>query len=245
MTFRLLPKVSTFALSSATAVSAAMLASTLYEDTTRCQTADKKFRIEVHLMDKIQQKSYLETAKEGIPSTLRILAIDLPELRKEAFSGDCQLDHQHIYPDDLAPPKVVDVLGRKEESDGKHNKLRIAQKALVKSLVQCRSSQSQQKIGVEILEASVADLNRFKLRKKIQVGNFKYDPGKYYSPTNVRANDEGDEEIEEVDQAEILLDTAAFEDEIEAPWNQYAWIEELRLRVRTLTDFFQNWITYS
>ena len=148
------------------------------------------------------------------------------------------VDHQHIYPDDLAPPKVVDVLGRKEESDGKHNKLRIAQKALVKSLVQCRNSQSQQKIGVEILEASVADLNRFKLRKKIQVGNFKYDPGKYYSPTNVRANDEGDEEIEEVDQAEILLDTAAFEDEIEAPWNQYAWIEELRLRVRTLTDFF-------
>lgn len=44
-------------------------------------------------------------------------------------------------------------------------------------------------------------------------------------------DDDDDTEIAEVDQAEIMLDKATFEDEIEAPWNQYAWAEEMRLRV--------------
>ena len=110
MTTRLLRYNSALALSSATAVSAVMLGSTLYNNTTRCQTADKdgKFKVEVHLMDKIQQKSYLETAKEGIPSTLRILAIDLPELRTEAFAGECHLSHDKIFVDDIAPRKVIE-----------------------------------------------------------------------------------------------------------------------------------------
>jgi hypothetical protein len=217
-----------------------MLASTLYATTGCDQKEEKgqKFRIEVHLMDKIQQKSYLETAKDGIPSTLRILAIDLPELRKEAFAGECYLAHGKIFADDIAPAKVIEVPGRDEPSNDKKGKieskekLRIAQKALVKSLVQCRSPQSQQRIGVEVLEASVADLNRFRLRKTHQVGNFKYDPGKYYgSNKGIPKPKDADEEIEEVDQAEMFLNTAAYEDEIEAPWNQYSWIEEMRLRV--------------
>eukprot|EP00980_Cylindrotheca_fusiformis_P014406 scaffold3840_cov129-Cylindrotheca_fusiformis.AAC.2 len=186
-------------------------------------------------MDKIQQKSYLETAKDGIPSTLRILAIDLPDLRKKAFKGECRLSHDKVFADDIAPAKVIEVPVRDDGLNDKNGKkeskekLRIAQKALVKSLIQCRGAQSQQKIGVEVLEASVADLNRFKLRKTHQVGSFKYDPGKYYG--SKKGDRDSDEEIEEVDQAEILLDTAAYEDEIEAPWNQYSWIEEMRLRV--------------
>jgi hypothetical protein len=105
--------------------------------------------------------------------------------------------------------------------------------------VHCRSPQSQQRVGVELLEASVADLNRFKLRKTHQLGNFKYDPGKYYgsSKNDQKAKEvsTGDDEIDEADQDEILLNTRAYEDELEAPWNQYSWIEEMRLRVRLLT----------
>ena len=124
---------------------------------------------------------------------------------------------------------------------GREKKLKIVQKALVKSLVQCRSPQSQQKVGVEILEASVADLNRYKLRKTHQLGNFKYDPGKYYGSSKndqnpAKLNSSSDEEIEEVDETEIPLNTA-FDVESEAPWNQYSWIEEMRLRVRVLCDF--------
>lgn len=105
-------------------------------------------------------------------------------------------------------------------------------------MVQCRSSQSQHRVGVELLEASVADLNKYKLRKTHQFGSFKYDPGKYY------ASEKKEDTVQEVpnveEQAssnkegiieEVPLDKASFEDESEAPWNQYAWAEELRLRV--------------
>lgn len=231
----------TYARSSAASVvvAAAMVASTMYSSSEQKEDKDRKFRIEVHLMDKIQQKSYLETAKDGIPSTLRILAIDLPDIRKEAFAGECYLSHDKVFADDIAPAKVIEVPGRGvEESNDKQakketkEKLRIAQKALVKSLIQCKSPQSQQRIGVEVLEASVADLNPYRLRKTHQVGNFKYDPGKYYaSNKGDQKPKDTDEEIEEADQAEFMLDTAAYEDEIEAPWNQYSWIEEMRLRV--------------
>ncbi|KAL3941330.1 MAG: hypothetical protein SGBAC_004304 [Bacillariaceae sp.] len=218
--------------------SAGVLYSTLYS-TTGCEELaekDKNFRIEVHLMDKIQQKSYLETAKDGIPSTLRIMAIDLPTLRKNAFVGDCRLSHDKIFVDDVAPPTSLEVETRdeaKKAKDGKKpstEKLRITQKALVKSFVQCRSAQSQQRVGVEIMEASVADLNRFRLRKTHQVGSFKYDPGKYYGDNKNDDPKDIDDEKEEVDQTELLLDLASYEDELEASWNQYSWIEEMRLR---------------
>ncbi|CAJ1961597.1 unnamed protein product [Cylindrotheca closterium] len=224
--------------------SAGVLYSALYT-TTGCEERaekDKNFRIEVHLMDKIQQKSYLETAKEGIPSTLRIMAIDLPTLRKDAFVGECRLAHDKIFVDDVAPPKAIQVETRdeaKKAKDGKKpstEKLRIAQKALVKSLVQCRSAQSQQKAGVEIMEASVAGLNRFRLRKTHEVGSFKYDPGKYFVENNKDRRKDMDEEIEEADPAE-LLDFSSYEDELEAPWNQYSWIEEMRLRISGQVPF--------
>jgi hypothetical protein len=136
---------------SAAAATSAMIASTLFYTETQCQKHqqqqpddDTSFRVEVHLMDNIQQKTYLQTAKEGIPSTLRILAIDLPEMRTKAFSGDCHLSHDKIFADEIAPPKNIQVGENKEADDDhdkrkekkrkkeKHPKLKIAQKAVVK-----------------------------------------------------------------------------------------------------------------
>jgi hypothetical protein len=137
---------------SAAAATSAMIASTLFYNETQCQKHhhqqqpedDTSFRVEVHLMDNIQQKTYLQTAKEWIPSTLRILAIDLPEMRTKAFSGDCHLSHDKIFADEIAPPKNIQVGENKEADDDhdkrkekkrkkeKHPKLKIEQKALVK-----------------------------------------------------------------------------------------------------------------
>lgn len=119
-----------------------------------------------------------------------------------------------------------------------------------KSLVQCRSSQSQQRVGVELLEASIADLNKYKLRKTQQFGSFKYDPGKYYTASsddnNKKENGDNNGDSNTMPPAtnessssviveeQVPLDKASFEDELEAPWNQYAWAEEMRLRVRQL-----------
>jgi hypothetical protein len=121
---------SSIALSAASAT--ALVATTLY-NTTRCQKAeDDSFQVEVHLMDKIQQKTYLQSAKDGIPSTLRILAIDLPEMRKGAFSGDCHLSHDKVFVDEIAPPKIIQVGEKEAGKKEKQPKLLIAQKALVK-----------------------------------------------------------------------------------------------------------------
>jgi hypothetical protein len=88
-------------------------------------------------MDKIQQKSYLQSAKDGIPSKLRILAVDLPQLRTDAFSGVCRLSHDQIFTDEVAPPKLIAV----EDKDDPASKLKkkqqklkvsVSQKALVK-----------------------------------------------------------------------------------------------------------------
>ena len=50
---------------------------------------------------------------------------------------------------------------------------------------------------------------------------------------NVLVDDDEMDEATEVDDADnLLLENATHEYESEAPWNQYAWIEELRLRVR-------------
>jgi hypothetical protein len=88
---------------------------------------------------------------------------------------------------------------------------------------------------VELLEASVADMNRFRLRKTHTFGKYKYDPGKYYESKRKEEAEEqpsNHEEIVESDHEDVVrLDKKIYEDEMEAPWNQYAWAEELRLRV--------------
>jgi hypothetical protein len=248
---------------SSAAVIAAALTTTAgaawYKNTTRCESirnpqrrksqkgkddafdedSNQSFRIESHLMDRIQQKQYLSDAKDGIPSTFRVLAIDVPEMRTEAFTGTCVISHSKVFLDDVAPAKAIDVV---LDDKGKNNerKLKIAQKSLIKSIVHCSSPQSQQHIGVELLEASVSNLNRFKVRRKQSFGNYTYDPGKYYDADskNVNENDNNndDDEMDEIDEGQIPLDKER-SDEIEAPWNQYAWMEELRLRINGHIEF--------
>jgi hypothetical protein len=153
---------STRALSAAAAASAAVVvatatatATTWYPttSTTGCQEQQQQqpeddFRIEVHLMDKIQQKHYLQSASKdaaGIPSKLRILAVDLPELRTDAFSGVCRLSHDKIFLDEVAPPKVIAMAvqdkdeghpnnskEQKKKQQQQQQKLKVAQKTLVK-----------------------------------------------------------------------------------------------------------------
>jgi len=244
--------------------SAAVIAATLtttagaawYKNTTRCESigsprrrksqkgkddasdedSEQSFRIESHLMDRIQQKQYLSDAKDGIPSTFRVLAIDVPEMRTEAFTGKCVISHDKVFLDDVAPPKMIDgVLVDGDKEKNKEHKLKIAQKSLIKSIVHCSSPQSQQHVGVELLEASISNLNRFKVRRKQSFGNYTYDPGKYYDALK-KGNENDDDEIDEIDEGQMPLDKER-SDEIEAPWNQYAWMEELRLRINGHIEF--------
>jgi hypothetical protein len=241
---------------------------------------------------------------KGVPSRIRILAIDVPEFR-EVFNGECRVNLSRIYPDDIAPPKYITrrkngngqpkikKQGRDDqtvaEEKSQQESIEIIQKSLARSLVRCRNKQSK-RIGVELLEASVYDLNPNNMRRTYHFGNYKYDPGKYGSNqnspggdmlqrrmsvneglgsklrirrrqivvtksgenANLQVNDEkgyadveeesaensmvqqeGDEggsHVEEGSGKEINV-FAEEEDEVDAPWNQYAWIEEMQMRV--------------
>lgn len=210
--------------------------------------------IEINLMDKISNKVYLnpvrvrgplqkrnsdtpppsvtDPVKErpvGVPSHLRILAIDLPEMRDQAFAkGVCRVALDRVYPDGVAPAKQV---GDQETAEHKEatttntsakQRLEVEQKIWVKSMVKCMQHDLPDKVGVQLMEASFSNLNPKNLRKTRQVGGYHYDPGKY---TNNGAKEMDQESATEDYQVQE-------EDELDAPWNQYAWIEELKLRVR-------------
>ena len=266
-----------------TAAGATIAASAWYKNhatpiTARCEAASEvrkrngkneheheHYRIESHFMDRIQQKQYLSKAKDGIPSTFRVLAIDVPEMRTKAFTGECVVSHDKVFIDGVAPRKLVNVavaVGDDDDDNNNNNNsnddnkkgkldkkgfdaLKIAQKSLARSIVHCSSPQSQQHVGVELLEMSVSNLNRLKVRKKQSFGSFTYDPAKYYgSATSTNDNGNGtdnhnsndEDAIDEVDEGQLPIDKEKL-DEIEAPWNQYAWMEELRLRINGHIEF--------
>lgn len=231
---------------------------------------------------------------KGVPRRVRILAIDVPEFR-EVFDGECRVNLSRVYPDDIAPAKYIprktrasanengNGRGEKKTSSAKEEmeKIEIVQKSLARSLVRCRNEKSK-RIGVELLEASVYDLNPNNMRRTYQFGKYKYDPGKYgsardgpgdmlqrrmsVSPSgsglNIRRKGKdvvtvtmnggeikqtNDDEIGVADVEESIQDgdlqegsntdaemtvLAEEEDEVDAPWHQSAWIEEMQIRVR-------------
>ncbi|GFH60276.1 hypothetical protein CTEN210_16752 [Chaetoceros tenuissimus] len=253
---------------------------------------------------------------KGVPRRIRILAIDVPEFR-EVFDGECRVNLSRVYPDDIAPPKYIprkqkdkiatdDHRHVKQNKEKKENeeKIEIIQKSLARSLVRCRNKHSK-RIGVELLEASVYDLNPNNMRRTYQFGNFKYDPGKYSVDENspdmiqrrmsvaqhlgtrfkvrkrkvvvTKDNDSSsaqnsngeedekgfadveesvkdgdvqdeDEESESGPKVSEITVLAEEEDEVDAPWNQYAWIEEMQMRINGEVSFGANverasWLT--
>ena len=250
------------------------------------QTSSRQqLKMDVDLMDRIAAKPYLPVTKtRSVPLRLRLLAIDVPEMRTQGIDGDCRVNMKKVFSDGIAPPKKI------QGTD-----MEVVQKSFAHALVRCRHMDSHRK-GVEMVEASVADLNPHNLRRTHQVGSYKYDPGKWTKATTVNARNSsggegaanasswksGDGEAEsdvseetsqseeatrngntspattttpDVTEQQSKLPTstnikkdgtdggsvlATEEDEYDAPWNQYAWIQELQLRVRsaTVTEIF-------
>ncbi|KAL7519132.1 hypothetical protein ACHAWX_003925 [Stephanocyclus meneghinianus] len=254
------------------------------------------------------------TRPKGVPTRLRILTIDVPQFKDEAFKdGICQLPSQifhtngPIFKDGVARPKRIDEqLDNKSFNLSKTRKeLRearrpIEQKSLAQMLYYCyglsdqgrnlkklslqpsstqspyhgqsntksiRKSQQHDVdpvIGVEVLEASIMNLNPNNIRRTYtSKTDYKYDPGKY-EMTNVnrdgndddapdvnqpgnQVTDTGIADVEEAtevqdkndrEDADIELeDSSDIRDDRTAPWNQYAWLEELHSRIYGLVPF--------
>jgi len=141
----------------------------------------------------------------------------------------------------------------------------IVQKSLAKQLYYCYDSkqassenetQKQQPvIGVEILEGSIMDLNPNNIRRtytstsgKMRKSHSVYPPkladgvadvdeaNEFETETEVKeVETESEEDLNESEEATDKMNT--LENERTAPWNQYAWLEEMYLRINGIVPF--------
>jgi hypothetical protein len=211
------------------------------------------FRIEIDFFDKLRQKSYVADPNE-IPNTLRILTVDLPDLRHRGFRhGDCRLATHKVYPDGVAPPaqssRISSILTTQSASLGNHTKksssssdahhnesytIEIEQKAWVQSLVECFQKDGD-RIGVEIMEASVNQLNPRNLHRDHPVTTL----GSYLT-----SRKEGTAVTENSQRRHVSIPRqhpqTSLEDELDAPWNQHAWKSEMDRRISGQVKFAEN-----
>ncbi len=249
------------------------------------------------------------TRPKGVPSRLRILTVDVPEFKRDAFQHGvvCQLPSQIFdttsnntiksssslaFVDGVAPSKPMNkTLGHNERTGTRDSRKPILQKSLAKQLYYCHyphfdhpkavvrspqmDSEQQKKkstarsneayppvrIGAEILETSVLDLNPNNIRRFYTSSSKKYhyDPGKF---TTKQQQDHASG-IADADEAEIIetaldqnnynpfdeeqlaVQAKQYEEkdiddpdyERAAPWNQYAWLEEMHIRIHGLVPF--------
>jgi len=294
----------------ATSAAAILLHQSSPTQAERQKTKDKK--LEVYLMDRIATKPYLNyhsvpnaiqakrtyrgrrgeenaaitpqnTRPKGVPSRLRILALDVPQFKKEALEdhGVCQLPSEIFatkgpkFVDGVAPPKAVDKKStgyynskddKSSRKERRANMKPIVQKSLAKQLYYCYDSRQvsdyeiethkqQPVIGVEILEGSIMDLNPNNIRRtytstsgKMRKSHSVYPPNFADGVADVdEANEvETETEVEEVSETESEDDLNESEEtdkmntleyERTAPWNQYAWLEEMYLRINGIVPF--------
>eukprot|EP00977_Amphora_coffeiformis_P000557 scaffold132_cov170-Amphora_coffeaeformis.AAC.36 len=185
------------------------------------------FQIDVNFIDRLASKAYLQfshekSAKkirpEGVPDTLRIISVDLPEVRQGFKHGHCQVDSSRVYPDGIASPEVLDVKTGRNKINAE-----VEQKAWIKSFVKCMTE--SKKVSVEIMEADMGRMNPSNIRRIHQYGTLSYDPGKYAvtSPRTDRREDRRKRKSED-EETKVVS-------EIQAPWYQLAWREEAMLRI--------------
>jgi hypothetical protein len=238
----------------ATAVTVATYgrATQLEEEIVAKEKKDKQeYQLAVNFMDKLADKVYLQTEKnerpERIPTTLRLLTIDVPlhsssnnnNNNKNLFKdGVCRVATDHVYPDGVVPDKQVRVPIVSEETKGfritgknnaQHLDLEIEQKVLVQSMFQCYHDG---KVGIQVQEASIRNLNPRNLKRNHPMvrslrNSLTSSSGHNLTAGTNRTHRLGKHEREEEDDHEA---TTVY-DELEAPWHQHAWISELQLRI--------------
>lgn len=196
------------------------------------------------------EKMLFERPK-GVPLSIRIISIDVPRLRN-SFDGECSVNFSQVFPDGIArskrPLQVPDELENSVNEKvtntikvNKPNPLEITQKSLARSLIRCRNINSKN-IGIEVLELSIHNLNPHNIRKTYQLGSYRYDPGKYSrkkletSLLKKNSFNNFDNKIETEGEVKKSVKVNV-KDETDAPWNQYAWMEEMFLRINGYVPF--------
>ena len=235
------------------------------EETIHAKSSPFSFQIRVDFMEKLAAKPYLYFSSQtsnspassvlrrstkptsfprppGVPDNLRILVVDLPEIVERGFTPDdsCHKVYQNMFDDGVAPPakaKMTVSKVRIEEGDDSQEDLfapvedetktidvDVPQKTWVKALHRCVNGATG-KVGVQIMEASTEKLNPHNIRRVQQFGTLRHDPGQYEDrKKGVKAQN-----VRKKRNEEWFI--------LEAPWNQYAWKDELELRISGKVGF--------
>jgi hypothetical protein len=203
----------------------------------------------------------------GVPSRLRLLTVDVPEFKRDAFErpGICRLPHEIFdsadgtkrlveFVDGVAPPKSTERAGKRA------SKKPIIQKSLARELYYCYDPHYKRQMS-KLTEKGMMDVNsKYMGEPKIGVEIL----GRIYTSTSKRWKNVGDtskveiidEAIADADEVQVVDErmTSAsippkfrsdFEDEDiddpdyerSHPNNQYAWLEEMHLRINGLVPF--------
>jgi hypothetical protein len=160
-----------------------------------------------------------------------------------------------VYPDGIAPPKriVKRIFAPSDDNEGHsstgtlnyyHNfrkgkqkethvfeTMDIIQKSLVKSLARCGDN------GVVLLEASVKDLNPKNLQRRISFHSSSKNKELQTSAAGNISESLSAIYAEEIAGGHVDDDSNCYNEEIDAPWNQHAWAEELKLRTSGAVAF--------
>jgi len=219
--------------------------------------------------------TYIQSRPRGVPRRLRILTVDVPSFKEEAFEkssicktpSDIYGKSSPVYVDGVAPSKSINKTLGHNQRVSKEERKPIVQKTLAKQLYYCYDPKHHPQkdalpvIGAEILELSVEDLNPQNIRRAYTVSSKRwkqttYDPADKYQSDNAIADAEEEDieedvENDEHDEHQLVEqnDSDDFEDmdididdpqyERHAPWNQYAWLEEMQLRIHGYMPFGQ------
>ena len=221
------------------------------------------FSDSLSVLDPALQRTTLQmTASErpaGVPRTLRLLIIDVPEIPQQGFChGTCRKVLDRSFPHGIAPDKRVTVStnnNNKNPTNATTNAkitskdILVEQKVWINEYWECYHSPSRRQsttssssldpthgiVGVQLMHATTLPFNPRNVRRRIQLGNWVYT-----LPASSQKDTTKDTKLETstttTSESGDTTTSLDFE-EIDAPWNQYAWVEEIELRIRGQVDF--------
>ena len=226
---------------------------------TLTRTTDPRYQNRATSID-VSDSTLVGTSRpRGVPTRLRLLTIDVPQCKDAFRDGICRQPSKifegaadPLFESGVARSKRMgqdESIESQTRKERKESRRPIEQKSLAKMLYYCyglskvngvTNQEIDPIIGVEILEASITKLNPNNIRRTYtSKTTYKYDPGKYSDKKKKDETDSGIADVEEAaaedseEDGTVPRDTIIHgkQDSRSAPWNQYAWLEEIHLRV--------------
>jgi len=183
-------------------------------------------------------RAYLDGVAEAKP-----VALLLP--KKQQKKGGVENGGDHDGDGDGSSTQDRDGRGRRRRSDKKRSDsskdnaataiLEVDQKVWVQSLFECYASSSNGLVpGVQVMEADTRSLNPKNLRR-----NYTFAAASSKKTKQRDNNNETDSSIINASSGSELDPKIEQELVADAPWHQYAWFEEMELRVGGIVPFGQ------